>query len=125
MQKSWTTPTANMTYTRSQNYTNMVVDKHGIQTFEILVVVLLRLLKLFDVFVPTSAHPLLFLNMLFIQIYLNVNYTIMVQDECTYIGEWPMTLNKYQNIFIIMFFSKKKLPLCSCHFYNVPNLCTC
>ena len=56
MHEFWTIPTANMTYTRSQNYTNMVVDKHGIQTFEVVVVVLLS----FYVFVPTSAHPLLF-----------------------------------------------------------------
>ena len=28
-----------MTYTRSQNYTNMVVGKHGIQTFKVAVVV--------------------------------------------------------------------------------------
>ena len=33
MHESWTLPTANMTYTRSQNYTNMVVGKHGIPTF--------------------------------------------------------------------------------------------
>ena len=39
-----------MTYTRSQTYTNMVVGKHGIQVFEVVIVV-------FDVFVPTSAHP--------------------------------------------------------------------
>jgi hypothetical protein len=47
----------------------MVVGKHGIQTFEILVVVLL---VLFDVFVLTSAHPLLFLVKSFVQIYLSV-----------------------------------------------------
>ena len=27
----WTIPTVNMTYTKSQTHTNMVVDKHGIQ----------------------------------------------------------------------------------------------
>ena len=31
-------------------------------TFEVVVVVLLLLLLSFDVFVPTSAHPLLFMN---------------------------------------------------------------
>lgn len=39
-----TIPTANMTYTRSPNYKNVVIDKHGIQTFKIVVVVLLFLL---------------------------------------------------------------------------------
>jgi hypothetical protein len=35
-------------YTRSQNYTNLVIDEHGIQTFEVVVacvVVLLLLLQ--------------------------------------------------------------------------------
>ena len=56
MHQFWTVPTVNMTYTRSQDYTNMVVDKHGIQTFKIVVVVLLFLLLLFDVFILTSAY---------------------------------------------------------------------
>ena len=38
----------------------MVVGEHGMQTFELLVVVLLLLLLSLDVFVPTSAHPLFF-----------------------------------------------------------------
>ena len=50
----WKMPTANMTYTRLQNYTNLMVGKHGIQTFEVMIVILL----LFDIFVPTNAHPL-------------------------------------------------------------------
>ena len=50
-----------------------MVDKHGIQTFKIVVVVLLRLLVLFDFFVPKSAHPLLFLDRWFVEIYLNVS----------------------------------------------------
>jgi hypothetical protein len=58
----WTIPTINMMYTRLQNYTNMVIGKYGIQTFKIVVVVLKLSLLSFDVFVPTSAHPLLFLN---------------------------------------------------------------
>ena len=61
-----------MTYTRSQNYTNMVVGKHGIQTFKVMVVVVLLLLLSFNVFVPTSAHPLLPLDNWFVQIYKNV-----------------------------------------------------
>ena len=36
-----TIPIANMVFTRSQNYTNMVVGKHGIQRFEVVVIVLL------------------------------------------------------------------------------------
>ena len=39
---------ANIMYTRLRNYTNMVVNKHGTQTFEVVVVMLL----LFDVLVP-------------------------------------------------------------------------
>ena len=56
-----------MTYTREQHYIKKVVDKHGIQTFEVVVVVLLLLLLSFDVFVPTSAHPLLFSDKWFVQ----------------------------------------------------------
>ena len=51
-----------MTYTRSQNYTNMIVGKHGIQKLKVVVEVLLLLLQSFDIFVPTSGHPLLFLD---------------------------------------------------------------
>ena len=41
MNEIWETLTANMTYARSQNYTNMVVGKHEIQTFKVVVLVLL------------------------------------------------------------------------------------
>ena len=51
----------------------MVVGEHGIQTFRIVVVMLLLLLLSFDVFVPTSAHSLLFLDKWFVQIYVNAN----------------------------------------------------
>ena len=60
-------------YSRSQNYTNLVVGKHGIQTLDVVVIILLLLL-LFDVFVPTSAHRLLFLDECFVQIYLIVKF---------------------------------------------------
>lgn len=53
----WTNSIVNMTYIRSQNYTNVVVGKHRTQTFE---VVLLLLMWLFDVCVLTNAQPLLF-----------------------------------------------------------------
>ena len=52
----------------------MVVSKHEIQTFEVVVVILLLLLLSFDVFVPTIAHPLLFLDKSIVQIYLNVSF---------------------------------------------------
>jgi hypothetical protein len=53
----------------------MVVGRHGIQTCEVVVVaLLLLLLSLFDVFVPVSAHPLLFLEKWYVQIYLSVGY---------------------------------------------------
>ena len=61
-----------MMYTRVQNYTNMVVGEHGMQKFKGMVIMLLLLLLLIDVLVPTSAHPLLFLDKWFVQIYLNV-----------------------------------------------------
>ena len=51
----------------------MMVGKNVIKTFEVMVVVVLLLLMLsFDVLVPTSAHPLLFLDKWLLQIYLNV-----------------------------------------------------
>jgi hypothetical protein len=63
MHKFWTILTTNMVvYTILQNYTSMVVDKHGIQTFKVLVVVLLLLLLSFDVLVPTNSSPLVFMN---------------------------------------------------------------
>ena len=35
----WTISTFSMKYTRSQNYTNMMVGKYGIPTFEVVFVV--------------------------------------------------------------------------------------
>ena len=73
-----------MTYTLSQNYTNMVVGEHGIQTFKDVVVVLLVLLVLllsFDVFVPKSTHPLLILDKWGVQIYFNVNLVYSTKVE--------------------------------------------
>ena len=71
MHEFWTNPIANMTYTRLQNYTIMVLGEHGIQTFEVVVVVSLFLLLYFVVFVFASAHPLLNLDKWFVHIYLN------------------------------------------------------
>jgi hypothetical protein len=59
MREFWTIPTTDMTYTKSQNYTNMVVDKHKIQTLKVKIVVLLFCYCRVIVFVPTSAHSLL------------------------------------------------------------------
>ena len=62
-----------MMYTRLQNYTNMMVGEHGIQTFEVVIVVLLLLLLSYDVFVPISALPLLTFGQVVVQIYINVS----------------------------------------------------
>ena len=51
----------------------MMVVEHGIQTFEVVVVMLMFALVLFNIFVPTSAEPLLLLKKLFVHIYLNVS----------------------------------------------------
>lgn len=60
MHEFWTIATINMTYTRSPNYT-IVVGTYGLLIFKVVIVVLLLML-LFDVFIPTSAHPFIFLN---------------------------------------------------------------
>ena len=65
MDKFWTIPTANMMYTRSQDYTNTMIGKHEIQTFKIVVVMLLLLLL-------WCANPSLFLDKWFVQVYLNI-----------------------------------------------------
>ena len=78
MHEFWTIPPANMMYTRLRtrlrNYTKMMVDKHGIQTFEVVIVSLLSLLLVFDIFVFTSAHSWLYLDKWFVQIYWNVSH---------------------------------------------------
>ena len=73
MEEFWIIPTIDVTYIRLQNYTNLVVGKHEIQTFKVAVVVLLFLLLTSDIFVPTNTHPLLFLDKWFVQIDVNVN----------------------------------------------------
>ena len=67
MHEFWTILITNLTCTRLQNHTNTMVNKHGEQAFEVMVIVLLLLLLLFDV-VPTSAHSSLFLDKWFVQI---------------------------------------------------------
>ena len=73
MHERWTIPTTIMMYTRSQTYTIVVVDECGMQTCEIVIVMLLLLLLSFDVFVPTSVHTFPFMTKWFVQIYLNVS----------------------------------------------------
>jgi hypothetical protein len=51
-----------------------MVDEHGIQIFESVIVLLLFLLLSFDVLVLTHAHFLLFMDEWFVQIYVNVRY---------------------------------------------------
>ena len=62
MHEIWKFPKASLKYTRLQNHIDTAVGVHEIQTFEVAVVMLLLLLLLFDVFAPTSAHLLLFLD---------------------------------------------------------------
>ena len=65
----WAISAANMMYSRLRNYTNMVVDKHGTQTFEVVVVMLLP----FDVLVPYFFGQVVCPNILTCQkFYINV-----------------------------------------------------
>ena len=57
MYEFWTATTVNMMCTRSQNYTNMMVSKHGIQAFKVVVVVLLIFSYCHLIFSPISVHP--------------------------------------------------------------------
>ena len=59
MHEFWTLPTANMTYIKSQNCTNMVIGEHEIQTIEVVLNVLLFLLLTFDVFSPHKCTSLI------------------------------------------------------------------
>ena len=67
-----TISTVNITYTRLQNDTYFGGWQTRNTNIEVVVVVLLFLLLSFDVFAPTSALPLLFLDKWFGQIYLSV-----------------------------------------------------
>jgi hypothetical protein len=55
-------PTANLTYGKSQNFTNIMIGKHGLRTFKVVLVVLLPLLLAFDVFSPQMHIPYYFLS---------------------------------------------------------------
>ena len=49
-----------MMYTRLQNYTNMMIDEHGIQTFKVVIVVLLLLMLSFVIMFPQVHTPYYF-----------------------------------------------------------------
>ena len=75
MHEFWTTPIVNMTYTRSQNYTYMMVGEHRIQhiwSCDCCVVAFVAVVWCFVV--PTCAHVLLCLSKWLVQIHLNVNF---------------------------------------------------
>ena len=57
----------------------MMVGEREIRTLKVVVVVLLLLFLLFDVYVPTSSHPLLFLDKGFVQIYLNESLVLILE----------------------------------------------
>jgi hypothetical protein len=48
MQQDLTIPTTKMTYNMSQKYTNVMVGKHGIQTFGVVVVNVIAFIVVFD-----------------------------------------------------------------------------
>ena len=83
MHECWTILAANMMYTRSQNYTNMVVDKkwntniqscgYCIVTNVNVFVLIQTHILLFNVFVLIQTHILLLLDKWFVQICLNIN----------------------------------------------------
>ena len=86
MHEFWTNPIINMKCTKSHTCTNMVVGEHGIQTFEVVVVVVWG-------FFSTIAHSLLFLNKRFVQIYINVNlynnilFTVLIKFSPLHLHE--------------------------------------
>ena len=73
----------------------MLLDEHETQTFKVMIVVLLLLFLLLDVFVPTSAHPLLFLDKWYVQIYFIVNFQGQINVSyilCMKIGSMPLSM---------------------------------
>jgi len=83
MHKFWTIPATNLTHTRSQTHTNMVVNNyHEIQTFEILVIELLFFCCCCCC--CCCAHKcisLMLLNKWFVHIYLNDKYVDLRRFE--------------------------------------------
>ena len=53
---------SNMAYTRLQNYTNMMVGKHGIQIFEVMVCYVIAFIVVVWCFISKNTHPLLYLG---------------------------------------------------------------
>jgi hypothetical protein len=66
-----------MVYTKSQNYTNMVVGKYEIRTFKGVVVALL-LYSSFDVFCTHKCTSQIVLDKRFVQIYLDVSFKPLI-----------------------------------------------
>ena len=62
-----------MTYTRSQNRTNMVADENGIQTFEVVVEHCVIVFVVIWCFSPHNYTSFIFLDKWFVQIYLKVD----------------------------------------------------
>lgn len=71
-----------ISHAKDYKTTLMVVGEHGIQKFEIAVVMMLFLMMSYDVIVLTSAHPLLFLDEWLVQIYLNVSSKPLEFIQC-------------------------------------------
>ena len=71
---------SNRQYIISQNYTIMVVGKHGIQTFKVVVVMLLLLLLSHDVFRPHKYTSLTIFGQVVCPNLLNVSYWNHVLD---------------------------------------------
>ena len=63
----------NMTYTRSQNHTNMVVGEHGIQTNQSCNCCVIAFDVVISCFCPRKCTSLIILDKWFVQIYLNVS----------------------------------------------------
>ena len=116
----WTIPIANMTYTRSQYYLDMVVGEHGIQMFKVVVVVFLVLLLSFDVFVSTSAHPLLFLDKWCLHVYLNFTHTSMNTHMVAIYYQGQITLVYFRYLLNIKDFLVIYMHL---HLYTLTSKC--
>ena len=69
MHDLWTLLPDDITRISWQNYTNMVIGEHGIQTFKVVVILLLLLVLSFDVLVLKSANPLLLRGHVIVKLY--------------------------------------------------------
>jgi hypothetical protein len=96
-----------MTFNTSQNYTNMVICKHGIQTFEVVLVMLLLWLLSFDLLSP-QVHPFLIIGQV---VYLTIlkcqlpplNMFPKVLTHTCIISSWSTTLIQLDSLGFIFF----------------------